>query len=71
MSLVNTLQFEIGNIKKSNSRKINSQDKEAMKLELELFRQKREINYEYDLKLLERRFELEKDLVMFKHELNN
>ena len=70
MSLVNKLKAELGSLESEFKIEKRRSDN-AMKADLELFRQKRAINYEYDLKLLERRFELEKELVLFKHELNN
>ena len=66
MSLKRRIQAELECIE--SDRKI--EERRSMKMDLDLFRQKRQINYEYDLKLLERRFELEKDLLLFKHELN-
>ena len=67
MSLVNKLQVEMGSLIDMKNKSDKKYNDNMMKMELDLFRQKREINYEYDLKLLEKKFELEKDLLIFKH----
>ena len=71
MALFNKLQVELGALESQKNKSDKKYNENMIKMELDLFRQKREINYQYDLKLLERRFELEKDLVLYKHELNN
>ena len=67
MALVNKLQFEIGRRSRESENREEKQERlreeelRRRKDALDDYRTQREIKYEYDLKLLERRFELQKE----------
>lgn len=65
MALVNKLQFDIGRRNSESTeernKRLREQEEQRRKDALDDYRSQREIKFEYDLKLLERRFELQKE----------
>jgi hypothetical protein len=75
MALVNKLQFEIGRknrdyeSKEEKQKRLSEEENRRRKNALDDYRSQREIKYEYDLKLLEKSFELQKESDERKYEL--
>ena len=74
MALVNKLQFEIGRRNKETEsveekqKRLREEENQRRKNALDDYRSQREIKYEYDLKLLERNFELQRESDKIRHE---